>query len=380
MQEQEQLMKNNNFLLFLEQFASYLRQKGWYISVELAYSVVWQKQYKDKVNELTLPKIEAGDCEEVLDKTLHKLAKLEGKPLETLKHNIQNQYSDIIFIRVIDESVKNGTIPLADGVKLFEKAQDLIYALAVSSQKAQAYFKKKSGGEKVANFMNDVRLGQTQVGSYIIELSYPVENTVSFNTQQQDEALSYAISFSRGVTHNLVKSTQKLKKAVVEYSNDPRIFAPLISDGVSNNLCQAIAGLSGLTKQREVELSLKTGEIIDNNLPDAPFKINFTPSEIEVVEIAARYYKGDYILPEYEIIGLITGAHSSRLEEGGYITVNQKIQKKSIEIRIDLNPEQYKEAVYAHAEGKEIRCQGKHLQISKNKGKLQTVVHIDVLL
>lgn len=369
-------MKNNktDTLLFLEQFARYLTAKSWQIAFELEYVVIWQKDLGHRILEVTLPKPIAEDREDVWQKALEKLAKIEEKNVETLKLNISNQYTDKLSVRVVGESVKDGTIPLDDGVKLFEKTKHLINALALSAKNKKAVFGHNSGGKNVAEFMSQVRLGQTQIGSYIINLSYPVEN---IEVKDQNEIIQ-AISFSRSVSHNLVNSLKKLKEKITHYENNPTSFAELIPEGVSHNLCEAIIGLSGPEQQRKVEIKLQAGEINDEAMPDE-VDILFDQNEIKVVQIASKYYQGEYTLPHYEIIGKIVGLHSSNLADGGYVQVPCKIENKTVEIRIDLLPEQYQLAAEAHKNGQQIRCKGKNLYINKKKGRFQTLTSMNIL-
>ncbi len=358
-------MKNNktDTLLFLEQFARYLTAKSWQIAFELEYAVIWQKDLGHRILEVTLPKPIAEDREEVLQKALEKLAKIEEKNVETLKLNISNQYTDKLSVRVIGESVKDGTIPLNEGVKLFEKTKHLINALALSAKKKKAAFGHNSGGKDVAEFMSQVRLGQTQIGSYIVNLSYPVEN---IEIKEQNEIIQ-AISFSRSVSHNLVNSLNKLKEKITHYDHNPTIFAELIPEGVSHNLCEAIIGLSGSDQQRKIEIKLQVGEISDESMPSETFNIKFSQKEIKVIQVAFRYYQGEYTLPHYEIIGKVVGLHSSNLADGGYIQVPCKIEDKTVDIRVDLPPEQYKLAAEAHKTEQQIRCKGENLYINKKK-------------
>lgn len=369
-------MKNNktDTLLFLEQFARYLTAKSWQIAFELEYAVIWQKDLGHRILEVTLPKPIAEDREEVWQKALEKLAKIEEKNVETLKLNISNQYTDKLSVRVIGESVKDGTIPLNEGVKLFEKTKRLINALALSAKKKKANFGHNSGGKDVEEFMSQVRLGQTQIGSYIVNLSYPVEN---IEIKEQNEIIQ-AISFSRSVSHNLVNSLNKLKEKITHYDHNPTIFAELIPEGVSHNLCEAIIGLSGSDQQRKIEIKLQAGEINDEVMPDE-VDILFDQNEIKVVQIASKYYQGEYTLPHYEIIGKIVGLHSSNLADGGYVQVPCKIENKTVEIRIDLLPEQYQLAAEAHKNGQQIRCKGKNLHINKKKGQFQTLTSMNIL-
>lgn len=363
--------------LSIADFSRYLENHGWQVAFEQPFRTIWRKFSGTKfLGEIVLPREETLDKLNGITQALLRLADYEQLTPEMLYEKILNQQIDRIAIRVIDESVKNGTIPLNDGVLLFEKAKHFVQAVAQATNKPKALYSASEGGKTVKAFMDSVRLGQTRVGSYVIELSYPVEN-IPLPQQTESNELGSPFSFSRGVTHHLQKSMRKLKESVNHYKNDPTIFAHLITEGVSGNLCEAIAGLSGTNQQREVEISLKNGEIINPQL-EKDFAISFKPSEIEVIKIAGKYYKGEFTLPQGDILGTITGTHSNNLEQGGYITVKTKVHHKNSEVRVDLNAEQYQTALQAHAQSKQVRCIGENLYINKT-GRLHTLHQFMVL-
>lgn len=363
--------------LSIADFSRYLENHGWQVAFEQPFRTIWRKfNGKQFLAEVVLPKEETLDKQSGLYYALLYLAEYEKITPDAMREKLRIQQSDHISIRVIDDTVKNGTIPLADGVLLFEKAKHFMQAVALSAYKPKASYRSTDTGKVVKEFMDSVRLGQTRVGSYVIELSYPVEN-IQVPQQEDSEEIGVPFSFSRGVTHHLQKSVRKLKEAVNRYENDPTVFAHLITDGVSSNLCEAITGLSGVNQQREVEISLRNGDIIDPQLDD-DFSISFKPSEIEVIEIAEKYYKGDFTLPKGDIIGIITGTHSSDLEQGGYIRVKTKVQHKNTEIRVDLNAKQYQAALQAHAQGRTVRCIGENLYVNK-VGRLHTLHQFSIM-
>lgn len=367
--------KKSQHSLSITDFARYLETHGWRIDFEHPYSVIWRKFKGEQfIGEIALPKEETADKQESLALALQRLTEYENISPNLMLSKIMNQHNDLISIRVVGKSVQDGTIPLNDGVKLFEKTQNLISAIALSAKKKKSFFRNRSKDKDILAFMDQIRLGQTQVGSYIVNLCYPVEN---IEVKEQNEIIE-AISFSRSVTHNLLNSLNKLKEKTKNYDQNPTVFASLIPEGVSHNLCDAIVGLSGTQKQRTVEISLQAGQIRDDSIT-SDFKIAFTPAEIDVVEAASKYYQGEYALPHYEVTGKIVELHSRNLSEGGYINVPCKIDNKTVKIRVDLTPEQYQTATEAHKTEKQVRCKGQNLYINNKTGRLQRLTKFTIL-
>ena len=126
-------MNKNN--LSISDFSRYLSNHGWIMAFELEYSVTWRKfQSGEFIGEITLPKENTRDKDSSIDFALMRLSEIENTPKEKLHSAIINKHSDNLFIRVVDDSVKNGTIPLSDGVLLFEKAQGLISKQALAGK------------------------------------------------------------------------------------------------------------------------------------------------------------------------------------------------------------------------------------------------------
>ncbi|MDC4236875.1 hypothetical protein [Pasteurella multocida] len=359
-------------------FSQYLTSRNWTNPSNLKEVSLWYTP--EKTDGLSLPLDENKE-----DKTnyirhiwnaLKDLSEIEKRNVDAIINDILARHEDKIYIRVQDESVKDGTIPLFDGVLLFENAKNLIHSIALSAKSPKVNYKANEGGKSVKDFMNNVRLGQTSIGSYVVELSYPVENIQS--DQIENEEFSTSFSFSRGVTHNLLKSISKLKKTIENFNEDPTVFAKLITDGVSYNLCNALTQLSGAHKQRKVKIAIEAGDIIDPNISNN-FSIEFNKNEINIIEIAAKYYLEEFTLPRANIIGKIVSNTSSDLEQGGFILLKTSIQNKNRVIRVDLNAQQYQIAVKAHSEGKKAQCTGTELHINKKKGRLQTLTSFMIL-
>ncbi|TOO51119.1 hypothetical protein CGH34_25850, partial [Vibrio parahaemolyticus] len=119
---------------------------------------------------------------------------------------IESFYSDSVKIRVVHSDVEEGTIPIEDGVLLIEKSRDLLAATTLSTFSKKAYFTGQRNTE-AQNFIKQLRLGQTEVGSFIVNLIAPIPETINSQLDQDE------MSVTRAVTNNLSRSLVALEKA-----------------------------------------------------------------------------------------------------------------------------------------------------------------------
>ena len=93
-------------------------------------------------------------------------------PLTVLKE-VMGYFADLVRIRVFHNDVDAGTIPINDGVLLNIRARDLMTSAVMSTASKRRHFMGKRSPE-VKAYIDSLRLGQTEVGSYIVNIIAPV--------------------------------------------------------------------------------------------------------------------------------------------------------------------------------------------------------------
>jgi hypothetical protein len=239
--------------------SSYLSKKGWIKDgVINDRAVVWHRSEIENYEFEVVQPVDLGirGFDQKVNEAIEAICEFEKRALTEVTDDILNFFSDLIKVRVVHRDVEAGTIPLDDGVLLIEKSKELFIASTLSTFSKKKYF-AGSRPENVLEFLSKIRLGQTDIGSFIINLISPIE--INCLDQEQIDKTS----FTRSVITNLSKSLGAINNAVECYEKDNNLvhFEAAVGKGVSANLCDALVGLSGQLKSRSFEISIKLGGV-----------------------------------------------------------------------------------------------------------------------
>jgi hypothetical protein len=246
---------------------------------------------------------------------------------------------------------------------LVEKGRELMIASTLSTfQKRRHYSGPRSLDAQ--NFISDLRLGQTEVGSYIVNIIAPLSKYLVNDSNLESSSLS------RAVLTNLSRGLVALDLAVKKYisSEEITVFEATINDGVSANLCDALIGISGQSKNRDFNISLKLG-LSENYDQEIKFDHNFNADKISIIERASEYFKGNYIIENYEVSGPVVRMDHESSEEFGVIKVSTALVDGQKNVSIQLSIDSYWEAHSAHKAGESVVCKG-DLHVSPRSANL----------
>ena len=286
-----------NEKITLSVLKNYLVRQHWRecdIKIDLPITFWKNEQFPEA--ELRLPNNEnLSDYDSAIFRVVQELAFLEGCEVQELIVTLHSQ--DTINIRIVGDDVENGTIPLQDGALLFQSAESLIKS-AVS--KILIATKKMRKRQQIDEFMDSVRLGQTQHGSYAINIITP--NTIS-ETIQADYT---PVTTSEILNDTIYKALQSLKVSVAKYQKDDdiQIFEYSKIEGADLGICNALLAMSGENQERDVEINLSSGA---SEYKYSKRTVYFTAPEMKPVAKAVDYLSGrNYVLKNQLFIGQIT--------------------------------------------------------------------------
>ena len=218
-----------------------------------------------------------------------------------------------------------------------------------------------------------MRFGQTEVGSYIVNVISPLNQKNII----QDEIVTS--SFSRLVTQTLAKSLNALNSIesqindlnedqILNNSNHNDIFERIVDKGVSSNLCDALIGLTGVDKNRGFEITLMASEIIPHE-NDINVSIHFSSNIVSLLEKASNYYKENYVITGVTLTGQIKKLEREANKENGSVTIQTIVSGNKKNVSFELNSEEYVYAIHAHENKEEVSCSG-DLHITPRSAKL----------
>ncbi|USB83313.1 hypothetical protein [Burkholderia cenocepacia] len=355
------MMNRNDFLKRLadittDQLAAYLTLMGWRKDSDLGtLASVWHRPEPDAVDaEVLLPTSaqRAKDFNSRLIDAVNSIADFERRAPLDIVSDVTGHFADHIRVRVFHFDVEGGTIPLDDGVLLNERARDLMEAAACASMSKRRQFSGRRPEEATA-YLKSLRLGQTEVGSYVINIIAPVP------PQQTIQLGLVSVPMTNLVTATLSSGLRALDNAIETVANGGSqvVLDEAVNNGASANLCDALVGLSGTDRRRGFEVTIAPAG--GNAAPPPPVTFIFDRDKVEHVANAAAYYKReDYTLYDRTITGSVEKLDRALEDESGTVTIATTINGQTKNVSVELDRDDYQRAVNAHGDKHLVQCHG----------------------
>ena len=335
-----------------ERIEVYLAHTGWLEDEGLGEGVasIWHRQDNESA-EVVLPLNRSfRDFRDRLTDALTSLAQFESRPINSIINEIQGLDADFVRVRVIHDDVADGSIPLDEGVILNERARDMMMAAAMSSVVRKKTF-IGARADLALTYMKSLRLGQTSIGSYIVNVIAPIP----LATNEIDATRPFA----RIVTENLSGALISLNEAAKAYqiSSDLTVFDDTVNRGVSSNLCEAVLGMSGHGNHRKISISFAATPRLTGEVPAVT--VEFNDTHFTAIKAAVVYFKGDYVLPRQTIRGYVKRLDREHGDEEGVVSITAVLLGKNEKrVTVALQPPQYAEAIKAHERGLLVEVHG----------------------
>lgn len=241
--------------------ASYLETQGWKEQRQINdIASVWTLELAQGDNvEILLPlNPEFRDFSARMREVLQNLEIVENRSQLEIITNLKTPLAEIIQISVNHSEIINGSIPIYQGVQLFESAKKLMWSAASSAVQSKPYF--KGSFSEVTDYMQKLRLGYTKEGSYVLTLISPlkVDNYQSSNC------------FERKVTRTLFQALNIISLANEQkLSEREDVLNKAIEEGVSANLCDALSHMINNDNDPNLSFNLTCSKALDHpsNIP-----------------------------------------------------------------------------------------------------------------
>ena len=120
-----------------------------------------------------------GDYSSVLYQVIEIMADAEGRDWNSVARDLTLADTNQVQVRLVD-AYDDGSIPAQAGVTLIQNSWKMIVAAARSAANPELEFKGKYG-TKIREYLKTVRLGQTDRGSFVVNLlsPSPIDDTFS---------------------------------------------------------------------------------------------------------------------------------------------------------------------------------------------------------
>jgi hypothetical protein len=335
-----------------EDLVVYLAQKGWTNDAALeGRATIWHR-IDDELAEISVPAPNLRDYYARMLDALANLEEFEKRDREGIRRDIVNASAGLLTVRVKGDDTSEGMIPLRDGIVLVQKAKDLLVAAAMSLTAKKRHFKGKLADEMRA-YIDSVQLGQTEFGSYVINVVAPA-NEFELSEVGTDEGIASVLF------QNLAAGVEALHvatgSAAGQTANSTILLEKAILAGASINMCDSLLGFSGQSKTRSFELSLSVPQ--GGLFPRRSCSFSFDQDRISGLQAAIEYFTNDYVLRNQDIEGFVKHLSRPTQDENGRVTLETIIEGVERSVSIELGPSDYQIGISAHDNKQLVRCTG----------------------
>ena len=259
---------------------------------------------------------------------------------------------DVIRFRAIDLD-HSGSLPIATGVDLVCSARDMILAAACSLERPRPLYRPGANRE-AAEYLQGVRLGQTDQGSFVITLlspvvSPPLQMPLLPESNPRDDPIQ------RRITSRLAEALAATRRATDDTSGGSSdAFRTAVDEGVSANLCDALATLT--EKLNKLDISVLWALTYPKE--EVPSSMRFAVHDAPILREASRDFRSREPQPEITLFGLVQRLARDETEIEGTVTLRTSIDGNNQSVLAVLPQSDYHRAIQAHKEKAVVVMQG----------------------
>lgn len=304
----------------------------------------------DGLPEILLPRTERlGDYASVVFRLLEIFEEVAGVSQIAVYRDLMTADRDVVRVRA---GGAESDIPVGQGVSLVSGARDLLLAAACSLKDPQPFY-RAGANQQASEFLQKVRLGQTEPGSFVVTLLTP---TVAPPLQQPlDPDWPAEDPHERRITRRLVQALDAAREASeLAVSGSAAAFSATVEQGVSANLCDAIATLA--EPFPALDVSVAWARTLPEPTPRETVK--FASSHAPILRAAARNFRDRAPRDGIRLVGFIQRLKRDEGEENGTAHLRTTVSGRPQAVTAVLRPAAYDRAIDAHRKKAAVVVEG----------------------
>ncbi len=327
----------------------WIRQQTWQNRI-----VVWSRTQDEQVNELLTPLREQSDAYAVrISEVVALLGQLEERSQLDVYYDLLGAGADVIRLRSLNGINQSGW-SLSDSVDLLGRAHDLIMAAARAAERpGQPVYHGRASGV-VTDYVRGVRPLPGYTTGYELTLHSQVPADYGI---QRDFGDSFKPPFARQATlalNNGLRQAGNTAEAVLAGAGIVS-FDEVAQQGVSANLCEAVAALA--RQGHGVEVSLSWASVRPSDASDGQF--TFPESTVDVFTNGAEWLRRKSPLLNAQISGEIVRLDRESQEEfDGQAVMLSELDGRPVALQVQFNMADREDVVRAFRDSLEISVDG----------------------
>ena len=330
--------------------SAYARSVGWSKTEEFGeYSDVYAGH---QLPEILIPRTQRlGDYAQVVARLIAIFARAAEVDEVQLYNELVVADRDVFRIRANDGD-SNGTIDLSHGVALINGGRELVLAAACSLREPRPVYGARNDRE-ANEFLRRVRLGQTEVGSFVVTILSPIvppEVQLTLLGMETD-----ADPMERRITRRLAQALSAARVATTEtMSGQSGGFLEAVSEGVSANLCEALVKVVEPFESGELSITWA------RTRPRNPGRsvVRFAGDDGLILREAARSFRILEARLDERLFGSFQSLRRDDSETEGTVTLRALVDGRVQWVTAVLSESDYNRAIIAHRERSPVIVEG----------------------
>lgn len=320
--------------------SAYARASGWTKIADYGkHSDVYSAEGKP---ELILPRNQnLADYMNVVSHVIRVFAETGDIDELVLYRELITADRDVVRIQAKTDDA-GGSVAVGDGVNLLHGAREMLLAAACSLKTPKRLY-RAAANQEATNFVNSVRLGQTDQSSYVINLltptiAPPLQKTLGPEFGSDDP-------LERRVTKRLAQALDATREATDRtVAGGGGSFVEAVGRGVSVNLCEALVELISSFPQ------LDTSIVWARTRPMKSLRqvVRFSSHDAPILSEAARTLRERKPELDVRIVGFVHRLTRPEKEMDGTVELRALINGKHLTVSAVLPQSDYERAIQAH--------------------------------
>ena len=323
---------------------AYVRSLNWV--KKRAYGEYSDVYVGEGLPEIIVPRSqEISDYVLVIERLVDVFSKVSDMTHETVLRDLVNADRDVIRVRV--EDADEGSLPVEEGIGLVNGARDLLLSGVCSYYERRPVFRARSN-QRAVEYLQRVRLGQTEEGSFSVTLLPPVvppEIDASQEDEEGEGLFKGDVPVERRITGHFIDVLEATRSATRDTAaGSSSAFAVGVRSGVSANVCEALVGLIGPFPKVEVSVSWASTRPVSGRRRS----FTFFEDDIPVLGEAARVFRMRGPKHDVLVFGKAERLARNYNEGEGRVHVRATIDGQVQSIVAVLSEVDYDRAIAAH--------------------------------
>ena len=306
--------------------------------------------------------LSAADFMDSTMNVLRKFSEMTGESVHSLIPRIVGVRSDGVRLRVHSRK-DDTTLPLNFASDLVANVEKLIKSAACTVLKPRVTHPRLSRREAL-QMIGHSRFGQTEVGSFILNVSCPINALDTQGSLEIDEADA---PFVRQVFNTMGKGIYTLVRAVEADTLDD-LVADLKESSeplISSNMCEALSAMHDDDLENAIDIGFSWSSLRPISKPIKPKPIQIQRDYFSRIEEVRKELRSVELQEPESYIGTVERLDGDMGEDGvrsGSVLLVLLLtdEDQTVRANVSLNPTQYADAIRAHeTSGAYVRVTGR---------------------